>query len=80
MKPRHLHSQAANVKVDICADAIDNICTAKARMCVSVQAAGNSRLQVAAGCKCAAVHEQQQQAAVHVLQCMSSRSSSNSKL
>ncbi|KAJ9515369.1 hypothetical protein QJQ45_016358 [Haematococcus lacustris] len=29
------------------------------------------RLQVAAGCRCAAVHEQQQQDAVHVFQCMS---------
>ncbi|GFH29611.1 hypothetical protein HaLaN_28300, partial [Haematococcus lacustris] len=28
------------------------------------------RLQVAAGCRCAAVHEQKQQAAVHVLQCI----------
>ncbi|KAJ9528465.1 hypothetical protein QJQ45_020354 [Haematococcus lacustris] len=32
-------------------------------------------LQVAAGCRFAAVHVQQQQAAVHVLQCMSSSSS-----
>ncbi|KAJ9512991.1 hypothetical protein QJQ45_029211 [Haematococcus lacustris] len=42
------------------------------------QAVGVSqcRLQVAAGCRCASVHEQQQhhQAKVHVLQCMSSRS------
>ncbi|KAJ9533195.1 hypothetical protein QJQ45_018302 [Haematococcus lacustris] len=32
-------------------------------------------LQVAAGCRCVVVHEQQQQAAVHVLQRMSSSSS-----
>ncbi|GFH30081.1 elp3 domain-containing protein, partial [Haematococcus lacustris] len=33
-------------------------------------------VQVAAGCRRASVHEQQQEAAVHVLQCMSSSSSS----
>ncbi|KAJ9526705.1 hypothetical protein QJQ45_017531 [Haematococcus lacustris] len=40
-----------------------------------LQAAGvwQCRLQVAAGCRCASMHEQQQ-AAVQVLQCMSSSS------
>ncbi|KAJ9534455.1 hypothetical protein QJQ45_016174 [Haematococcus lacustris] len=62
---------------------------AKSPWCVAVQAAGvlqcmsssrlqaagvwQCRLQVAAGCRCASVHEQQQ-AAVQVLQCMSSSS------
>ncbi|KAJ9523756.1 hypothetical protein QJQ45_019946 [Haematococcus lacustris] len=44
--------------------------------CVAAAGCRCVAVQVAAGCRCASVHEQQQQqAGVHVLQCMSSSSS-----
>ncbi|KAJ9523695.1 hypothetical protein QJQ45_020115 [Haematococcus lacustris] len=68
--------QQAIVYEQQCKDSSSGWAAVAGCRCVAAAGCRCVAVQVAAGCRCASVHEQQQQqAGVHVLQCMSSSSS-----